>query len=194
MMARLSKRFRLTNNRTNSMLEIRSQRFGSKRSVHERRRRRQTARRTTTAAVILLVLMLLTGVIYVWYMGRHPARQVVKTITPSAAPSIKAPKVSPDAPVSIVQQTFSGSVPAGGNAGLSIKTNPGAACQITVKVNSAPLPDAGLVPKIADEFGMVDWSWTVPRNVLPGKWPTEVTCANDQKKSAYYRVELEVTR
>ena len=72
--------------------------------------------------------------------------------------------------------------------------NPGAACQISVKVNNAALPDTGLVPKIADEFGIVTWSWTVPKNVLSGKWPVEMTCANEAKKSAYYKADLEVTQ
>lgn len=177
------------------MLEIRKSRFGQQRSVHERGRRKRTARRVAFAVVILLFLLIVAAIVYVWYTGRHPVQQVIQTVdTRSTAPTVKTYTPAPDAPVAIVQQAFSGPATPGSNASLSIKTNPHAPCQITVKVNNAPLPDTGLVPKIADEFGIVDWSWTVPKNVLPGKWPVEVTCANEAKKSAYYKVDLEVTR
>jgi hypothetical protein len=177
------------------VLEIRKNQFGGGRSIHERNQRKRTAGRVIVAAAILLVLSIAGAVVYVWYMGRHPLPQAVQTVdTRSAAPTVKTYTPSPDAPVGIVLQTFTGSTAAGSNAALSIKTNPGAACQISVKVNNASLPDSGLVPKIADEFGIVDWSWNVPKNVLPGKWPVEVACANEAKKSAQYKVELEVTR
>ncbi len=175
------------------MLEIRKTRAGQKRSIHERKRQRRTVKRVVLTIVILLLVILLAAVIYVWYMGRHPNEQVMQTVnTGSAAPTLKTYKPPDDAVVGIVQQTFSGAAKPGSNSSISIKTNPGAACQITVKVNNALLPDTGLVPKIADEFGIVNWSWTVPKNVLRGKWPVEITCAN-AKNSAYYRVDLEVT-
>lgn len=177
------------------VLEIRKVRVGRQRSIHERHRRRRTATRIVITTLVLFVLLIIGGVVYVWYMGRHPAQQTTQTVdTRSAAPTIKTYTPDPDAAVSIVQQSFSGSVPAGANASLSIKTNPGAACQISVKVNNTALPDTGLVPKIADEFGMVEWSWTLPKGLMPGKWPVEVTCANDAKKSAYYKVDLAVTQ
>lgn len=177
------------------MLEIRKKRFGQQRSIHEQQRRRRTLRRTVVVIFILLLLMLIGGVLYVWYMGRHPVQQTTQTVdTSSTAPKIKTYTPAPDAPVSIVLQTFSGSVASGSNASISIKTNPKAACQISVKVNNSLLPDTGLIPKTADEFGLVNWSWTVPKNVVTGSLPVEITCANDAKKSAYYRADLIVTQ
>lgn len=174
------------------MLEIRKNRFGQQRSIHERQRRKRTVRRVVVAVFFLLIGLVVGGIIYVWYMGQHPGGQTTQKIdTKSTAPTIRTYTLPEDAPVGIVQQSFSGSATPGSNAALSIKTNPGAACQITVKVNNTPLPDTGLVPKIADEFGIVNWSWTIPLNVLPGKWPVEITCAN-AKKSAYHKVDLEV--
>ena len=176
-------------------LTINKRAASSGKTIHERQRRRRTTRRVFIAIFVLLVFCIVAAIIYVWYMGQHPleATQTVVNTAP-LAPKLKAPSYDPNAPVGIVQQTFTGAIAAGGNAMISIKTQPKAACQIAVKVNKETLPDTGLVPKIADEFGMVDWSWTVPKNVLPGKWPVEITCANDLKKSAYFKVELEVSR
>jgi hypothetical protein len=130
-------------------------------------------------------------------MGKQTPQQAVQTAdTRSAAPTIKTYTPAPDAPVGISQQSFSETATPGSNASITIKTNPGAACQITVKVNNnnnALLPDTGLVPKIADEFGIIDWSWTIPKNILPGKLPVEITCANAAKKSGYYKADLIVT-
>lgn len=175
------------------MLEIRKQRFGQQRTIHERHRRKRTATRVGVAVLVLVMLFIVGAVIYVWYVGQRPVQQAVETVnTQSAAPILKGYTPDPDAPVGIVQQSFSDPMPAGSNAAISIKTNPGAACQISVKVNNTALPDTGLVPKIADEFGLVNWSWTVPKGTLVGKWPVDVTCANEAKKSAFYRAYLEI--
>lgn len=178
------------------MLEIRKQRRGSQRSIHERESRKRTLRRVGFSVVILLFLLIVAAVIYVWYMGRHPAQQAVETVdTSSQAPILKTYTPDPDDPIGISEQSFTGQAKLGENAAIGVKTSPGAACQISVKMsNNAVLPDSGLVPKIADDFGLVEWSWTVPANGLIGKWPVEVTCANVAKKSAYYRADLEVTR
>lgn len=177
------------------MLEIRKTRGGKQRSIHEREHRKRTVRRTVGTIVILLFLMIISAVVYVWYMGRHPIEQATQIVnTGSAAPTIKAPAVDPNARVGIVQQSFSGTVVAGSNASISIKTNPEAACQISVRVNTTVLPDTGLVPKIADEFGIVEWSWSIPAGLAAGKLPVEITCANEAKKSAYYKTELEVKK
>lgn len=177
------------------MLEIRKRRLGKKRSIHERSRRKRTIIRVAVTVVTLVALFAAAAVVYVWYMGQHPLQQAVQKVdTRSVAPTIKTYKPAPDAAVGIVEESFTGTTAPGSNATITIKTNPGAACQITVKVNNAALPDTGLVPKIADEFGIVTWSWTVPKNVLPGKWPVEMTCANEAKKSAYYKADLEVTQ
>lgn len=167
----------------------------SGRSIHERRHRKRMVARTFIAIGILLLLLIVAAVVYVWYMGQHPSQPTTQQIdTTSIAPKLKPPTFDPNAPVGIVRQTFSGSVTAGSNAAITVKTQPKAVCQITVKVKETNLPDNGLVPKMADEFGMVDWSWTVPKNVPTGKWPVEITCANDAKKSGYLKEELVVTQ
>lgn len=178
------------------MLEIRKQRLGSQRSIHERERRKRMIRRVVVSIVVLLFLLISAAIVYVWYMGRHPAQQAVETVdTRSAAPVVKTYAPDPDAPVGISEQSFTRQTAPGANATISVKTTPGAACQISVKMsNDSAITDSGLVPKIADDFGIVSWSWTVPQNGLIGKWPVEITCANEAKKSAYFRDDLEVNR
>lgn len=177
------------------MLEIKKNRFTSKKAAYERYRKRRTARRITVAAVVLLVLLIAGAVFYVWYMGKRPDETALSTPidTTSAAPKIKTHTPPPDAPVGLVQQTFSGTVKSGSNAAISVKTNAGAACTITVKMSDrdkSQLKDSGLVPKVADEFGMVDWSWTVPKGVSSGSWLVEITCANESGRSGYLKADL----
>jgi hypothetical protein len=44
---------------------------------------------------------------------------------------------------------------------------------------------------VADDFGIVSWTWTVEESVPLGEWPVDVTCAfNDQ--SAMVRGKLVV--
>lgn len=175
------------------MLEIKKKKFAPKRANPENYRRRRTAKRVIVATVVLLTLLIVGALVYVWYMGKHPAKTALSqpVDTSSVAPKIKVHTPPPDAPVGIVQQTFSGAVKSGNNASISVKTNAKAACQIAVKVGGkTPLSDSGLVPKIADDFGLVDWSWTVPKGVLAGTWPVEITCANESNRSAYFKVNL----
>lgn len=63
-----------------------------------------------------------------------------------------------------------------GNASLAIRTCPEAACSITVTYANEISKDAGLLPKPADEFGVVQWTWTVESSRPVGKWPVDVTC------------------
>lgn len=175
------------------MLELRKTRFGQKRSIHERKRRRRTATRVVVVVVILVFLLLIAGVMYAWYMGRNPEQRVVQTVPASTQRTTINPyEPAADAAVSIVLQSLTTPVKPGNNVAMTIKTNPKAACQIIVKANGSALPDTGLIPKVADEYGVVGWSWTVPGTVPAAKWPIEVTCANTAKKSAYYKAELEI--
>ena len=50
---------------------------------------------------------------------------------------------------------------------------------------------SGLVKKIADEFGVVTWAWTVPAGTPQGTWPVNVSCKN-KKYSAVVSSDLVV--
>ena len=49
------------------------------------------------------------------------------------------------------------------------------------------------MPKTADEYGVVGWSWTVEANRSAGVYPVDITCARDGM-SGYRRADLEVTK
>lgn len=80
---------------------------------------------------------------------------------------------------------------AGENASITIRTNPEAECAITVKYNNVAAVDSGLVTKLADEFGVASWSWTLAASAPAGKWPIEVNCKN-KKYSGMVRTDIVV--
>lgn len=173
------------------MLAIRKRRFKRKESLHERNRRRRLARRVVIAIVVMIFLFIIAGVIYAWYMGRNA--KVIETAAPTTTTQKIEPYVPPaDAAVAVVLQSITTPIAPGGTATVTIKTNPKAVCQITVKVGDKVFPDNALIPKTADEYGIIQWSWVVPGTSAPGKWSVEMTCANESGNSGYYKAELEV--
>ncbi len=151
----------------------------------KREQRRKSARRTLNTFLVLLVLAVSAGIGYTWYMGKQkPAAAAELPIATKNRPAIIKPhKVASDAKVGVAIQMLTGEVKVGENASMTVRTNPEAQCAITVKYNNVLAKDSGLVPKVADEFGVASWAWTVAQGTPPGKWPVEVTCKN-KKHSA----------
>ena len=175
------------------MLAIRRRRLKRQLSLHERNRRRRFARRMAIAIVVMIFLFAVAGIIYAWYMGRDPENRVVETGVPTTTKKTIEPYQPPtDAAVYIVLESITTPVTIGNTATITIKTNPKAVCQITFTVDKSPISDTSLLPKTADEYGLIQWSWTV--KAVPGKWPVETTCANESGRSGYYKAELEVVR
>jgi hypothetical protein len=67
-------------------------------------------------------------------------------------------------------------IAAGSNSSITVRTNAGSTCAVTVSYNGAPSTDSGLTPKTADAYGNVTWTWTVNSSVPAGSWPVKVTC------------------
>lgn len=151
-------------------------------------------RNTLISIGVLLVVVVGGGVAYTWYMGEYSAPPSTAIATPvDVAPRqvITPPKPSPDAPASAAIQMLTSPIVPGTNTSITVKTNVEAECTISVEYNKIPSTDSGLKPKVADEFGMVSWAWTVEESVPLGTWPVIVTCsAND--KSAVVKGELVV--
>lgn len=162
-------------------LVIRSRR---KRPATYTGRSRSTAR-LVISLVVLLLIFVAAGVTYTWWIGR--SQPVKITDSPVSEPVANAPLTLPDnAPVGVSMQSLTSPVRPGDNASMTIKTNPKAACSIKVEyTNDQPSSDSGLVPKNADEYGIVTWSWQVEANRLPGIWPATVTCANAENSGVY---------
>ncbi len=158
----------------------------------KREQRKKSAQRTVTSVLILAVLAVGAGMAYTWYTGQQQsalANQPAPVRTTRAI--IKPQKVPSDARVGASVQTITPEVKPGENASVSIRTNPEAECSILVKYGTITAADSGLVTKMADEFGVASWSWTVAANAPTGVWPADVTCKN-KKHSAMVRAEFNV--
>jgi len=153
-------------------------------------------RKTTISGIVLLVLFLGGGVAYTWYMGQNigdNSSATVEPLKPNSTPVVKHAQTSPDAKVGVSIQSITSPVSPGSNTSVSIKTNAGATCTITAVYNKIASTDSGLAKKVADDFGIVSWTWTVEESVPPGKWPVTVTCANS-KNSGVYTADLVVAK
>lgn len=145
---------------------------------------------------ILAIVLVLVGVAsaYVWMSGQDSDKKINENNSPKPAaadqtPLKPRPKPSPTAKVGASVQVIESPVAPGSNTSLTVKTNAGAKCSIAVVYGSMKSTDSGLSPKIADDFGLVSWTWTVERSAPLGKWPIKVTCAN-KANSAEVQADL----
>lgn len=175
------------------MLEIKRSRLSKLRRSQQASRAGRALRNSLVAFGILLLLAVAAGVVYTWYMSQQPLPETATQPAASPTAPVKPQQrtINPEAPVGVVLQFITSPLKPPANASINIKTTGGAACRIDVKYNDVAAQDTGLVPKIADEFGLVQWSWSIPAGTPVGKWPVEVTCAN-QKNSGYYKATLEL--
>lgn len=157
----------------------------------------KTARNIALAILALLVVMIGGGLAYAWYAGQHADENSQAFQTPGQ--TFKQAKVAPGkvnqaGPIGASIQTLSSPVTPGSNASVMVRTNPQATCVITVEyANKTQSKDSGLTQKKSDEYGIVQWAWTVEPTVPEGVSPVTVTCAN-QKNSAMVRGDLKVAK
>lgn len=173
-------------------LTIKSRRstYHAEENMHVHARRKKAIRRTVITVVVLILLFIVGGLIYTWYMGKyHPV--ATQTVTSTKKQVQTKPAVDDQARVGVSSQVFTSDIKQGENVSLTVKTNPLAACSIRVEYNKQPSTDTGLVPKKADEYGIVMWTWTVESSQPVGRWPVDITCAN-AKNSGYLQLFLNV--
>jgi len=159
----------------------------------KKQQRRQSARRTVTAMLVIAILAVVGASAYTWYMGQQaPMAQSTEDtpVIPKRA-NITPPKIASNAPIGVAVQTYTPEVKPDENASVTVRTNPEAQCSIVVKYNEVPTQDSGLTPKVADEFGLASWSWTVSANAPSGKWPADITCKN-KKYSAFVSTDIRI--
>ena len=106
---------------------------------------------------------------------------------------VRVRKHAPDAVVAASVQMITSPLEPGMNAMISVKTNAEAKCTIKVVYDKTASTDSGLVEKIADDYGMVSWTWTVEPTAPLGSWPVWVTCANE-KNSAAVKADLKLEK
>lgn len=131
------------------------------------------------SAVILLGVIVGAGVGYIWYTGQNGNVDAAVAEKPNvhARPAvIKPSKPKPGTAVGAAVHMITSPVAPGTNASITVKTVPTARCVISVVYDKTASKDSGLLPKAADDFGTVSWTWTVDANAPLGKWPAKVTC------------------
>jgi hypothetical protein len=149
--------------------------------------------RATFVAFAMLALVFLGAAwAYAWYSGSN-SQEVKVAAVPTPKPKQQGPnKPSPTQAVNAAVQSLTTPIMPGENASITVHTNADANCTILVEYNKVAAKDSGLVPKKADDYGLVSWGWTVPKGTPLGKWPVTVTCAN-LKKSGVVIGNLEVS-
>ncbi len=168
--------------------------YDARRNMIHVARRKNRWKRTLISIIVVVLLLLLAGALYTWYMGKYSPEPVAQQIEePVERPKTADTPVDETAKVGVAEQIFTRTVTQGDNASLQIKTNRLAACSITVEYDKRLSEDTGLVPKKADEYGVVSWAWTVEVDRPVGRWPVTITCANE-KNSAVHIVYLNIEK
>jgi cytoskeletal protein RodZ len=151
--------------------------------ISRKKRALRTARNIAISTAVLLVLVVGAGVAYTWYMGQQAPVSTAITAEPEPVSqvTIKPTQPAANAPVGASIQMMTSPVAPGSNVSATIKTTPTATCTILVEYDKVASKDSGLSKKVADDFGVVMWTWTVEETVPVGKWPVTITCALGKK-------------
>lgn len=142
------------------------------------------AKNISISAFILITIAMVGGFFYTWYTGRDVSVIETDITTKTAAATdlfSTPPQQRDDVSVGVSVQSLSSPVKPGSTATMSIKTNTKVKCSIEAVYDKVKAEDLGLLPKQADEYGTVTWTWLVPSKTPIGKWPITVTCANSVK-------------
>lgn len=141
-------------------------------------------RNTIIGVSLLFILLVGGGLAYTYFFGPETTPEAVAP--PPVKPVVreKEPtKPSPTAAASAAVQTISSPVQPGTNASATIKTVATSKCDIKVLYAGVPGTDSGLSTKVADKYGLVTWTWTVPAGAPAGEWPVTVTCVYNTKSA-----------
>jgi hypothetical protein len=147
--------------------------------IGRKRRVPKTYRNIIIAVVVLLVIFTASGIGYVLYSERQPAKTAkADVINNDPQASALKPRVpSPKAPENAAVEALLSPVIAGSNTSITVHTNANSTCTISATYNKVVSKDSGLIPKTADDWGNVTWSWTIEKTTPVGTWPVKVICA-----------------
>lgn len=155
----------------------------------------RTVRKIALSAVILAVIFLAAGALYVLFVGNKPVTGTkASTSTASQYNPLPKPRApNPKNPVGVAEASLLSPVSAGSNSSLTIHTTPQATCTISLSYDTLKSTDSGLVTKVADQYGQIIWTWTVPKNAPAGTWPIKILCKY-LTHSGYLESYLQVTK
>lgn len=151
---------------------------------------RKISIRISISLAALLFVVLLAGAIYVYFNpGKEGNISQTPVLSQTFAP-IKPTQPSPDAPENASVQFVSSPVARGGEATLSIHTQPGSICTAKQLLgNKSAMAD--LAKMQADEFGSLSWNWKIDPLAPKGNWSINVTCLFN-KRSAVVIANMQV--
>ncbi len=152
-------------------------------------------RRTLISIAVLLVLLVCGATGYVFYSDRTGAKPATSNaLTSYKAPSLPKPSSpNPNAAEGAAVDAIDSPVSVGQNTSITIQTNRGSTCTISVTYNGVASKDSGLGPKKADDYGTITWSWTVDKTAAIGTWPVKVTCAYNGR-TAFVQGDLQESK
>lgn len=143
-----------------------------KRHIHK------TILKTTISVIILIILSVAGGIAYVYFTNQSNTDNSPKAVdtTTESSKELKPTPPRPDAVEQAAIESLISPVKAGENSSITVKTNAGSKCTISIKYKDVASTDSGLIPKTADAWGNVSWSWTVDASAPVGTWPVKVMC------------------
>ncbi len=127
---------------------------------------------------ILVIAIIGTGYLYTWLMSNQIMPNDALTNTERRPVAIQKPTARINQRINVTVSNLSSPIMPGETAQLSIRTNIDAVCNIEVLSPTKKLTDPSLTAKAADEFGIVSWSWLIPKGTPNGTWPLTVSCSN----------------
>lgn len=134
----------------------------------------------------MLAVVAGAGLAYTYFFGPDGSQQTATDKVPAPSPAQalpKPPKPAENARVGASIQNLTSPVAQGENAEINVRTLATAKCTIAVTYNGVAAQDSGLAPKVADDYGLVTWTWTVSKGTPVGTWPVSVTCAYKDKRA-----------
>lgn len=149
---------------------------------------------TAITVILLLLFIVVGGAAYTYFLGpdasQAPAPKPLVTKSSALPPPSKP---SPNIPASASVQSLTSPITPGANASITVRTVATASCTIEVVYGGKKSTDSGLVKRVADDYGMVTWAWTVDADAPLGTAPVNVYCTYNGK-SAYVRGDLVVEK
>lgn len=156
--------------------------------VHKKSRALRSIRNVAISTLVIAMLLVGAAVGYTWYMSRDVKNKqeakVEEPLKKTSKEDVRHLSIDPNAVVGVSVQMATSVVAPGENASVTVRTNPQARCTISISYDQTKAVDSGLAPKVADDYGMVTWSWTVDPNATIGTWPAKILCSNDSKSGA----------
>ena len=156
-------------------------------SVSKKDRTLIKLRNLAIAVVLLGVVIFGVGLLIMWLMQPKKVDQPAATAPAAQKPSMSpSRKFGPNIPIGSAIQSISSPVAPGDNANVTLRTTEGATCTIKV-VNLdqhgneiGRVEDSGLADKKVDEFGVVTWTWTMPKGAALATWKADMFCKRDE--------------